>query len=189
MRWKIFSSFVIISSALSLSACQQTLDKATKLFQSDQISASAHELITKTTAFFQPEQLSAEEEFKLNLTNDLEAFDRIRSIDNNSFVALQDTLKKAGNKSQSTAAVRSELVAFSNNLKVQNSELQRQHFHTTEVAKIRNTVMELHYTTMTLIALVDSPETVRSRLPNYLSQQKDLIREYDYLRSEAEAFI
>lgn len=160
-------ALAITCSAISLTGCNEIFDKVTGLINS--------------------EQPSEDDVFKQKLKVDLQAFDRIRTYHNITFFELEVPLRKAADKNQSTAAVRNELTSFANALSSQNNQFKSQHFQTREVAKLRNTIMRLHYATIQIIEVLDNPKTVNARLPNYLKQQKNLINEYNKLRTETEA--
>lgn len=166
---RVISALVISCSALTLTGCKEILEQITGLISS--------------------EQPSEDEIFKRKIKSDLNNFDQIRTFQNTTFFELKDALSKAADKKLSTTQIRAELLGFSNALQNQNEQLKQQHFQTPEVAKMRNSIMELHYITITLIAVVDNPNVVKARLSHYLNQQKDLINEYNKLRLEAESLL
>lgn len=161
-----FIALIITCSTLSLAGCKEIFDKMTGLIST--------------------EQPSEDEVFKQKLKTDLQVFDRIRTYHNITFLELEAPLRKAANKEQSTATLRSELTNFANSLSGQNNQFKSQHFHTREVAKLRNTAMKLNYATIQIIEVIDNPKTVNARLANYLNRQKQLINEYNKLRTETE---
>ena len=164
---KRFIFVLIISlSTLSLTGCNDLLTKLSNLFNSEQ--PKPHDI------------------HQQNLKKDLKAFDAIRTQQNSVFFELNEKLESAKNKETSTATIRADLISFSDTLASQTESFKGLHLHTTEVAKMRNKVMQLNYSTIQIIQVVDNPTAVNKRMNDYLNVQKKLINDYNKLRTEAE---
>lgn len=161
--------FVLIIglSTLSLSGCTDLFDKINSLINQ--------------------EEPTADDIYQQKLKNDLKAFDEIRTQQNSIFFELDEKLEKARQKETSTATVRSELLSFSNTLATQNDRFKTLHLHTTEVAKMRNAVMQLNYATIDIIQVIDNPQAVNNKFRGYINKQKQLINDYNKLRTQAES--
>ncbi|MFC3901331.1 hypothetical protein SAMN05421749_11119 [Acinetobacter marinus] len=125
--------------------------------------------------------------YQSKLKTDLKAFDQIRSQQNGVFDELDQQLSFASKKSTSSAQIRQSLQDISGTLSSQNEQFKKLHIHTPEVARLRNAVMQLNYSTMQIVALVDNPNAVNSRLNRYKSMQKNYINRYKHLRTEIES--
>ena len=164
---KIFLSLAVGISTLTLTGCDDLFEKITQSFGTEQTTVDQ----------------STQKKFEA----DLEEFDRIHTKIEPLFKELDQKLKLTTQKSTSTAKVRSDLTGISNTLSRLNSEYEVLHFHTPEVAKLRNKVMQLNYETIQLISMIDNPNTMQQRVPRYLAEQKELINAYNKLRTETEA--
>ena len=169
MLKNLFLVLVISFSVFSLSGCKEITD-----------------YINDFTAKDQP---SPQEIFKQKLKDDLKACNNISRFGMDSFTELEITLRQAADKKQSTAIIRSDLLSFAEDLKVQNEKFKRYHFRTNEGAKLRNKLMQLNYATIQIIQVIDNPMTVQRRLATYLQKQRTLIQEYEQLKAEMQSKI
>lgn len=129
---------------------------------------------------------SADAIYQEKLSTDLKAFDQIRTQQNSVFFELEDKLQKAAHKESSTPELRQELEDLSNTLSSQNDSFKTLHLQTTEVAKLRNIIMQLNYATIQIVQVKENPIAVNNRLKGYLNKQRNLINNYNRLRTEVE---
>ncbi|OUY06782.1 hypothetical protein CAP51_12735 [Acinetobacter populi] len=165
---KIFLIMIISFSTLVLTGCKETMDQIASVGQ---------------------EQSSKDQLYTDKLKTDLKNFDQIRPQNNQVFFDLNDKLNKATAKQTSTIELRKELQDFADSLRNQNDKFKTQAFSTPEVAKLRNTIMQLNYDTIQILDIIDNPNTVKNRLTPYLKKQERLIHEYNKLRTEIESKI
>ncbi len=132
------------------------------------------------------EPAAKEEIYRKKLKTDLKQLDQIRTTSNTAFIELEDKLKQTAKKNTSTLAVRQELQNFAANLRSQNDQFRVQYFATSEVAKLRNKIMQLNYATIQIIAVIENPNEVSKRLNHYFNQQEKFIADYNKMRAEVE---
>lgn len=148
-----------------------------------------NDLLQQITNLITPAETNENTIHQNKLKSDLKVFDSIRPEQNSIFYDLEEKLKKVSHKDTSTAALRSELVNFANNLSIQNERFKVTHIQTPDVAKLRNTIMQLNYETIIIVQTIDNPIAVNNRLNGYLNTQKKLLNEYNKLRTEIEALL
>lgn len=160
--------FVFSMISVTLVGCKEVMDNLTALSEST------------------PEKDDA---YRNKITADLKHFDRIKTTNNSVFFDLEEKLKLASQKNTSSLNLRQELHSMASTLRSQNDQFKVQYFSTSEVAKLRNQLMQLNYATIQLISITDNPNEVAKRLNTYLAQQKNLINAYNKLRTEIESSI
>lgn len=161
---KIFLIFLISVTTFGITGCKDVLDQITGMSQND----------------------TPDHAYQKLLSADLKIFDQIRTQQNSVYIQLEDKLNQAARTQTSTSELRNELQDLANTLANQNNSFKNSHIQTSEVARLRNTIMQLNYSTMQIIQIVDNPNTVNNRLPSYLSKQRSLINSYNQLRTDVE---
>ena len=162
---KAIMTACIFAIALTQVGCKDTLEQLTGMTQEER----------------------PDEAYQAKLIEDLKAFDQIRTQQNSLFMQLDDQLDLASSKQTTNSKVRQELRDLAGTLDSQNQQFKQLHVHTPEVARLRNAVMQLNYSTMQIVALVDNPNAVNSRLDRYKSMQKNYLNRYNHLRTEVES--
>lgn len=165
---KFLLIFLICNTTLAFTGCKETLE---------QIGVTGQNETSVDPLYVQ----------KLKL--DLQNFDRIRTNQNEFFIQLNEKLKKAAHKTTSTVELRKSLQDMATTLRYQNEQFKLRSLNTSEVANLRNKVMQLNYESLKILEVLENPATVENRLNEYLNKQKNLLHEYNKLRTEIEAML